>query len=836
MLATTMEVCATTLNRRLVMQNMPYCPSGSTKFVLVLCGLFASLAVPKLIGQEKKPNVADRFFGKYCYDCHSASSAEAGLDLESITYDLSDVLTFAKWVRIYDRIDSGEMPPKESEAIPANEKRQIQSLFATALTKAHAKQKETVFRRLNRREYTHTMNDIFGTDLRLEHLFPEDGKSHEFDNVGSALNVSLVHLQRYIEAADLVLDSAIEKTVEAPPANLIQANYAETREGEKHIGSAWGQAPDGAVVFFRKLGYPTGMLRTASAQQPGKYRIKVTGYAYQSEDPITFSVGGTTFQRGASKPTYGYFSFEPGEPQSIELEAWIDSRYMIDISPWGISDDDYLIKKNGIDAYPGPGLAILEVELEGPLCGEFPKCGHQLIFEDFERTEIEPANPATKRKSWYQPKFELKTDNVDLAVKKTLRRVAEVTFRRPVQQSEIRDYMKLFQDEFARSQDIEQALKTSIAALLCSTDFLYLNETPVDSAGHLNQFALASRLSYFLSRTTPDAELLDDAKRGTLGESLQKHTLRLIADERLDRFINDFADAWLNLRDIEFTAPDRTLYPEFDTFLQYSMLQETRTFLKSALQGNAPVRELVGADYAFLNNRLAQLYGMKGIEGPTIRRVDLPKDSPRGGLLGQASIHKVTANGTNTSPVVRGVWVTERVLGNLVPPPPPGISGVEPDIRGASTLRELLAKHRDSENCRSCHAMIDPPGFAMESFNPIGGWRDRFRSMGDGEKVNLVINARKVRYKLALPVDASGELPSGEAFRDFFEYRDWLASQESTLATALVKKFLTFATGREMGFSDRPEINQIVIDASSKGYRIKDLLLACVQSEIFRSK
>lgn len=772
---------------------------------------------------------------EFCFDCHGTEEPEANLDLQSLSYDLQDEAVFASWERIFERIETREMPPPDSGEIPATRQEAFLTELGKVLESAHYRSKETVLRRLNRREYTNTMNDLFGTDLRLDELFPEDSRAHEFDNVGSALSLSMVHMQRYIEAADQVIEAAIAKTTEAPTPNRITTNYAETREGEKHIGSAWGQAPDGSVVFFRKLGYPTGMLRTANAREAGYYRIRVTGYAYQSDKPITFAVGGTTFQRGASQPTFGYFSFEPGEPQSIELEAWMDARYMVQITPWGISDDDYLIKKNGIEAYRGPGLAIKEVELEGPLVDEFPTRGHQLLFQDFEFSEIEPANPSHKQKSWYQPKFELLSEDPGQAARKTLHRIASVAFRRPVESAELQAYYDLFESEFKSTSDSMLALKTSVAALFCSTDFLFLSEEAINEYRQLDEYALASRLSYFLARTTPDEELLALAKANTLTTNLAQQTNRLLKDERFERFVRDFADAWLNLREIEFTTPDKDLFPEFDPFLQFSMLGETRQFLRGAIQENVPVRELVQSDYAYLNNRLAQLYEIPGVEGPEIRKVTLPAGSVRGGLLGQACIHKVTANGTNTSPVVRGVWVAERLLGLKIPPPPPGVAGVEPDIRGATTLRELLDKHRDADNCRACHAVLDPPGFALESFSPIGAWRDRFRSMGEGEKVDLVIDARKVRYRLGQPVDASGQLTDGETFDGFLQFRELIAERDEELARSLAQKFLTFGTGRELGFSDRKIIDRIVAKAAPE-FRVADLLHACVQSEIFRTK
>jgi len=337
----------------------------------------------------------------------------------------------------------------------------------------------------------------------------------------------------------------------------------------------------------------------------------------------------------------------------------------------------------------------------------------------------------------------------------------------------------------------------------------------------------------------PDQTLLNLANKEQLTKNpgvLHEQAKRLMAGPKFTRFLTDFCDSWLNLREIDFTAPDRKLFPEYDAFLHDSIRKETKAFLKELIVSNLPVSNVVKSDFAMLNSRLADHYGTDSVDGVEIRKVSLPADSVRGGFLSQASVLKVTANGTNTSPVVRGVWVMERIFGETPPPPPPGIPGVEPDIRGASTLRELLDKHRDSPNCQSCHQKIDPPGFALEQFNPIGGFRDRFRSIGEGEKVDVTILGRDVRYRLGPAVDASGNLAADQSFADFRELRDILAKDQERLAKAMATKLITFATGREMGFSDRPEIARIVRESAQRRYRMQDLIHLGIASRIFQEK
>ena len=815
-----------------------HCPSCKDRVLLMLVAISLSVMAngKTAIAAEAAEFSAElnSFLGEHCAACHFAGASEGGLQIDRIDRGLSKESAFATWERIYDRVARHEMPPADSEQPGSKDRSRFLSSLKSALSDAHANRKGTVLRRLNRREYQNTLNDLFGTELKLEILLPPDGKSHGFDNIGQSLSLSMVHMQQYLDAIDLVLDTAIEKSLQPPKSELIMARYSETREAERFIGKHWRLLEDGAIAFFNGGGYPSGMLRTANAREAGRYRIRVTGYAYQTDEPVTFAVGATTFQRGVEKPTFGYFAFESGKPQSVELYARMERRFMVNITPWDVHAGSAL-RKEGIDTYTGPGLAILHVELEGPLCDEFPGKGHRLIFDGVDRREIPPRNSRDRQKSGYVPKFEIVSEQPVTDATRVLERIARAAFRRPVRANELERFLTLFVDEFKAEGDFEAALRTAIAAIFVSPDFLFLREAP----GRLDDYALASRLSYFLTRTLPDAELLADAERGELADGnsadLLRHAERLLSSPHHERFISDFTDSWLNLRDIEFTSPDRNLFPEFDPFLQYSMLEETRGFVAALIADDAPVRNLVRSDFAMLNNRLARLYGIDGVKHPNVRRVTLPANSLRGGVLSQASVLKVSANGTNTSPVMRGVFVTERILGESVPPPPAGISGVEPDTRGTTTVRELLAAHRDSENCQSCHRIIDPPGFALECFSPIGGFRERFRSLTTGDKVNLEVRRRKVRYRLGPEVDATGEL-DGESFSDFNAFRALLLRDEDALARGFLRKLLTFATGREPGFSDRAIIERLVARSKRGGHGMRSMIKLVVASEIFRQK
>ncbi len=804
-----------------------------TKQIVIL--LLSWALTGSLAAVEMSKGKLEAFLKEHCYDCHDSDVQKGGLDLASIGVGLEDEALMATWVRIHDRVRDGEMPPAKKARPGDAAKRQFLASVSADLTVAHQQHKGTVLRRLNRQEYENTLNDLFGTHLDIKSGLPEDGRSHGFDTVGDSLNISMVQMQAYLDSADRVIEESIAAWPEQPEVKHIKASYADTREGKKFIGDKWKLLPDGAVVFFQRLGYPSGMLREASVREAGFYKIRVTGYAYQSDRPVTFSVGSTTFARGLEKPTYGYYSFDPGAPSTVELTAWVGERYMIQIEPWGIFDNDYEIKRVGLDGYKGPGLAILGVELEGPLHDEYPKRGHHLLYDGIQREVIEPRNPRDKQRPQYVPQWKVGSESPEEDASKVLLRIARKAFRRPVEAGELKPYLDLVMQEMDKGAIFDLALKTGVTAILSSPEFLFFREKP----GRLDDFALASRLSYFLTRSLPDDELMQLAAAGKLTADegvLMAQVDRLLKDPRAERFVEDFTDSWLDLRSIEFTNPDDKLFPEFDAYLQWSMLKETRGFFRHLMEKDLSVANLIDSDFAIINNRLAEHYGIPAVLGTDFERVKLPADSPRGGVMAHASVLKVSANGTATSPVMRGVWVLERMLGITPPPPPPAVPGVEPDIRGAQTIRQLLEKHRSMTSCQGCHQKIDPPGFALEQFNPIGGFRDHFRSMGQGEKVDALIQGRKVRFRKGLPVDASGALPDGTAFSNFDEFKQLLMKDKEQVMHCLTEKLLTFSTGRELGFSDREEVNRMVQRLEKEGEGLKTLIKLVVLSDVFQSK
>ncbi|MGC4003058.1 MAG: DUF1587 domain-containing protein [Pirellulales bacterium] len=460
--------------------------------------VFASFAGLLGVASSRGFAAPAAFLGKHCVECHSTETKEGGLDLTTLPTDLSKPDVFAVWERLHDRVAAGEMPPKSEKRPPDADRDAYLNDLRRDLTAAHRQRKETVLRRLNRAEYQNTLNDLFGGNVKLIHRLPEDRRVREFDVIGEALGVSLVQMQRYLECAKVVLDDAIARTTKPPERVVVRASYADTQGGKEWLGKIWLLRDDGAVVFFKDYGYPSGMLREAKIKQEGWYVVRVKGYAFRSEKPITFALTGMSFSQGQEQPTYGFFALPPGEPTTIETKIHIDSHYMLAVTPYGLFDDN-AIKNKGLDAYEGPGLAIQSVELEGPL-DEFPRPGHRLLFDGLDRREIEPKNPADKQRSYYQPKFELAATDVERDVEPALRRIASKLFRRPATKDQVAAYVKLYSEQRAENATPEEALRSATTALLCSPDFLYLKESP----GKLDDYALAARLSYLLTRSAPD--------------------------------------------------------------------------------------------------------------------------------------------------------------------------------------------------------------------------------------------------------------------------------------------------------------------------------------------
>lgn len=772
---------------------------------------------------------------------------KGGLDLEALAMN-RDEAALGKWARIYDRIASGEMPPEKKPRPEAVEKKAALEALAAAITTQEASvakdRGRTPLRRLNRTEYENTIRDLLGVEVNVRDILPPDTPAHGFDTVADGLRFSQLQIEKYLEAADTALEAAIVLT-EEPKRFHKRMSLKEEKGIRENLDTPEGKVTNPAgnekhKVLFRELpdavvmfttGWPPGDFRAFSAPATGRYRVKASAYAYQSDgEPVTLRIYA---HRWKEKRLLGFFEM-PAQAREVEFTALIERDELIQVVPHGVGNDKSgkSLWNAGVKSYNGPGLAFQWLEVEGPL-GDWPPPGMKALFPGVTLKEL-----PEKQRPWREGgriAYELAPENAADSARGVVEAFAARAFRRPLEDGEAEPYVKLALTALEEGRPFVEAVRGALRGLLTSPQFLLLDE----QAGKLTDNALAARLSYFLWSTMPDAELLKLAaeKKLTQPEELRAQTERLLASPKSQAFVRNFTGQWLDLRNIKATSPDKQLYPEFDEMLEGSMVAETETFFTELLTKNLSVASFIHSDFAMLNRTMARHYGVPGVTGEQFIPVKLPAGSPRGGVLTQAAILKVTANGTVTSPVLRGAWVMKRLLGKPPQPPPPNVGSVEPDTRGASTIRELLDKHRNSDTCASCHRTMDPPGFALESFDVIGGGRERYRSLGQGEKPPWKLDGRDIwEYKLGPPVDASGQLADGRAFKDITEFKQLLLADKDQVLRALTGKLLTYATGAGIRFSDRPEVERITAAVTAKDSGLRTLIHAIVQSPVFREK
>ncbi|MSU65696.1 MAG: DUF1592 domain-containing protein [Opitutus sp.] len=435
---------------------------------------------------------------------------------------------------------------------------------------------------------------------------------------------------------------------------------------------------------------------------------------------------------------------------------------------------------------------------------------------------------------------EVESNNPQQDAERLLRAFLPTAYRRPVEESDVQRLMALFQSRYDRGIGFAGALTACYTAALASEKFVYLDD---GDPGRLDDNALASRLALFLWNSQPDAALLRRVAAGDLHQPqvLQAETDRLLADPRSRRLVDAFCDYWLEIRKMDETTPDLNLYNDYfiDDALVEDATEETRLFVNDLIQRNLPARNIVDSDFVFLNERLATHYGIRGVSGVEFRRVSLPAKSVRGGIMTQAAVLKVTANGTTTSPVLRGKWINERILGFELPPPPAAVPAIEPDVRGAVTIRQQLDKHRADESCAMCHRKIDPAGFALESFDVLGGYRERYRAIAEKGQTPVVgfgHNGWPLRYYLAQPVDPSGDLPDGQAFQDVRDLKKLFLQDEPMIARNLARQLVIFATGAPISYSDRAKLDRILQSTASSHYGVRSIVHAIIQSDLFLNK
>jgi hypothetical protein len=658
--------------------------------------------------------------------------------------------------------------------------------------------------------------------IELKEMLPIDSSANGFDNVADALHVSSFLMDKYLEGAEKALNAAIANLPQ-PPQIKKRYSLTETHQVKVSTESVYRRLDD-AVVCFSSSHWNAVSLSPFYPPDAGKYRFRISAAAYQSgAKPVTYRLDAGRMGMVGNSHLVGYIDAPSDKPAVFEFVDQLESRATIRIMPYGLAGAN-TVHKIGADKYQGPGLAVQWIEVEGPLYDAWPPESHRRIFGEL------PQKPAPTYN--YSKRVEVTSKDPEADAARILRSFARRAFRRAVTDDDLKPFMKLVKTRLAEKNTFEQAVRVGLMGVMVSPDFLFLRE----KAGKLDDFALASRLSYFLWSTMPDEELLSLAEQRKLSEpaTLRAQVERMLKDRKAAAFTENFVGQWLGLRDLNATIPSHILYPEFDEMLNASMPRETYLFFEELLKHNLSLANFVHSDFTMLNGRLAKHYGITGAEGWEFKKTPLPKDSHRGGVLTMASVLKVTANGTYTSPILRGAWVLERILGTPPPRPPEGVTAIEPDIRGTKTIRAQLAKHRADASCASCHAKIDPPGFALESFDVIGGWRDYYRTSGNGKAV--LIDGRRMPYLQGPKVDPADVMADGQKFRDIDEFKQLLLKDRDQIARNLTERLVTYATGAAPQPGDQKEIEAIVANIREKGYGLRSLVHEVVQSRLFQQK
>ena len=813
-----------------------------------------------------------QFLKKYCVKCHSGSAPDGERDFQRLF--VGDQLTAIRGEEelvllqeVVDQLNLSAMPPEDAEQPPSNQKLEAIGSFNRALKSFRDRRDvrtETILRRLNAREYRNSVADVLGLNVlmyRPEHGFPADQRAENLDNQGDALVVSGHLLAAYLQSAEKAVEKSLGQLLKPVEQTWFFSNgFRQQPEIDQVHGPLYdfeyiilydvmqADKPEGAYGPIR--GFP-------GAPHDGFYQLEFEADARNRDHPYDdkflhrdrhepFRLGivagnleagklhlpqpvepllwESDLQDGVDKYRAvvwldkGFsprFVFRNGLMDVRELWAGIKRKYPDRFSPLG---GIVLNRREVIRDGHLPHIRIDNISIRGPLSPDGPMPSHRALLGD-------DWDSLTKQGTSLESKIsqELLT--------KHLRRVATRAFRRPATADEVDQLVKLAQQQELIGRTSMEALGDAIKAVLCSPSFLFLDETRQirttlenSTANHasndqptLSDYAIASRLAYFLWSAPPDDELLGLAESKQLSDKpvLVKQVRRMLADRRSEAMVSSFLDAWLNLHALGSMPPDRTRFRiYYHKDLQRSMRRETELFTHWLIDNNLPIRGFLDSDFTFVDRSLAELYGLAVRPGFNFQRID-QTDPRRRGILGHASILTVSANGIDTSPVVRGVWLLEYFLGTPPHAPPPDVEPLDPDVRGTQTIREQLQKHRDNPACYDCHRKIDPLGFALENFDAIGQWRSE--------------------YEGRIPIDPSGTLPGNKTFDDIAGLRTILLSNVDTFARSFVTKLMSYALGRRCGIYDRDAIESILEATKPNDYRLRDIIEAVVTSELFHS-
>jgi len=767
---------------------------------------------------DAPPEEILQFLNSNCSDCHLGNDSEGGFNLALIEDSFNEINSDA-WTRIYDRVFSGEMPPPEDSNLNPKQRQtflnQTQSWLTQQQQRQYRDRGRSRGKRLTRIQLENTLHDLLGIDIPLAEMIPEEPVVHGFTTVGEGQPISHHQLKQHVSVVDHALEEAFRRATPSQrntwkrkfnPKQVARRNpLKRCREPEMREGLATTWSSN--LVFY-------GRLPVTTADRAGWYKMTIRAKSVRppANGNVWCSIRSGECQSSAPLMTW-VDSFEV-TPELTEktVIAWLPAGHMFEVKPADAKLKKAKFAGGQVGTGEGerqnvPGIGIDSLVLEKIHLGNTDTKIRELLLGSYQKHKTDATRDLVS---------ELKQ------AEQLIQRFARSAFRNPSSPDVIARYFAPVSAALNSGESFEQSIRMGYRAILCSPRFL-LFPAP---AGKLDSYALASRLSYFLWNRMPDQELFELAAQGRLEDNsvLHQQVERLLNHPNGQKFASAFAAEWLDLRLIAFTQPDPKLYPGFDPIVEHSMLAETHAFLEHLIRNNRPVGELIDAKYTFLNSHLAAFYGIKNVDGGDIQKVSLLPQDHRGGILTHGSVLKVTANGTQTSPVTRGTWISERILGIEIPPPPANVPAIEPDTRGASTIREQLQKHQNDPTCASCHRIIDPPGFALENYDPSGRWRDFYTTR---------IGRRRTRGP---SINASSKMPTGESFQGISTFKEILLTQKHLIAQNVANKLLTYATGAPVAFADRASIVECVNDTKNDDYGFRSLIHAVVNTPEFLNK
>jgi hypothetical protein len=732
--------------------------------------------------KEIKPVIS-----QYCLGCHNDEKQKGDLSLQPFADVASVRAQRDTWGKVLAKLRDHEMPP-ENKAQPttAERDRVIDWLNAELFPVdcEHPDPGRVTLRRLNRAEYNNTIRDLVGVDFHPADDFPADDSGYGFDNIGDVLSVSPLLIEKYLVAAEKVLDEAIvDPQAVDPSKKLFNAKEFKSTNGGEVSASRWFcLASEGEVYVGHNI------------ETTGDYRIRVRAYGDQA--------GPEPVKMGLRLDKTNVHTFEVKARESAPEPYDFRVRLAAGHHRFGAAFlNDYYRPADPDPNNRDRNLYVRSVEISGPLDAPPPP-----LTETHRRIFI--AEPSAE------------TTNACLV--SIVTRFATRAWRRPAGSQEIEPLLALSRQALREGASFEGSVKIALEAVLVSPHFLFRGElqtSPNDPRviRPVDEYALASRLSYFIWSSMPDDELMALAEKGKLRENLEAQVRRMLASPKSEALPRNFAGQWLQIRNLKLMTPDPKTFPDFDDALRIAMERETELFFDNIMRKDRSVLEFLTADYTFANERLARHYGLSGVRGEQFQRVSL-KGTPRSGVLTHASVLTVTSNPTRTSPVKRGKWVLENILAQPPPPPLPNVPPLpegKEEVANAS-LRQRLEKHRQDPICASCHASMDPLGFGMEHFDGIGAWRDK-----DG----------------TFAIDDAGQLKTGERFAGPVQLRDVLANRKrDDFVHCLSEKMLTYALGRGLEYYDRCAVERIGEELSSHNFRFSALVMAVVKSVPFQMR